>query len=446
MLPNGAKRYFLHLKQGSTYVILGCPTGRGLHEAHPSLAMRPSPMLSFFLRHRFTQGGRTNDRELDARRELEARAREALKAEYARANPERTSLTDESVDAIGWQALQLGLQPTMELIRDVAGGGSPTHIHPLIKRFYGRLIDRHFIPAPPVNVPPEVQAFWEQVLTLARREAELQRHAERTALETEREAFATTVAEHQAQHKQKEAELAAAHAELEQEREQREATERERARYVSHLEAQVAEATRERNEARDIAAGHEALIQRLEAEAAAAREGWAAQQKRTEAELARTREAHSALAATERDQLQALARIESERDALAAARKDLADRLAQLQREATAEREAAERRVAAAQAEAEARTRDQARWFESHQQTVAELERARRALDDMRAGTEALRGKLEAVQSDLAAQQQTLAAVRAAQSAVLAERDRLAVLVARLSDSRSEPAKGGRAS
>ncbi|MEY2161689.1 DNA-binding protein [Rhodanobacter sp. FW106-PBR-LB-2-11] len=335
-------------------------------------------------------------------------------------------------------AIAIGLQPTVAMLTRVLGRGSASTLHLLLKAFYRRAVPEGLLPgaeaAPAHDVPPAFLALLDQLRATARAEGEAAPAPQRAAL-AEREAAAEA----------REAALAADQTALVKEREEVANVEKERARYVSHLEAQLAEATRERNEARNIVAGHEALIHRLEAEAAAAREQQADLAARTAAELARARDEHGALAATEREQLQALARLESERDALALAREDLVDRLAQLQRAATAEREAAERRFAAAEAEAETRVRDQARWFDSHQQTVDDLDRAYRALEEMRSRTDALRGKLETAQSDLAAQGQALAAARAAQSAVQQERDHLATLVSRLGGTPSTPAKGGHA-
>ncbi|MEY2161283.1 DNA-binding protein [Rhodanobacter sp. FW106-PBR-LB-2-11] len=237
---------------GALYVAIGCPLGRGLHEAHPSLAMRPSLMLPLYLRTRFAKADA--DAETESRRVMEAKARDTLKAEYARANPDRTTLTDAAVDDIAWRALQLGVQPTMELIRDVAGGGSPTHIHPLLKRFYAGLLDNHFIPAPPSDVPREAQEMWERVLEIARREASLQQRAEQTALEDARQAQNAAVAA-------READLAAAQAELARQREQLAAAAEERNRALTRLESDLARAREhieslthvERGQAQDIA-------------------------------------------------------------------------------------------------------------------------------------------------------------------------------------------------
>ncbi|ODT93646.1 MAG: hypothetical protein ABS82_11885 [Rhodanobacter sp. SCN 67-45] len=252
---------------GALYVAVGCPLGRGLHEAHPSLAMRPSIMLPLYLRTRFAKADA--DAETESRRVMEAKARDTLKAEYARANPDRTTLTDAAVDDIAWRALQLGVQPTMELIRDVAGGGSPTHIHPLLKRFYAGLLDNHFIPAPPSDVPREAQEMWERVLDIARREATLQQRADQTALDDAREAFNATMAAREAAH-------AAAQADLAREREQLAAAAEERERALVRLEADLTEARErieslthvERGQAQDVArltAERDALHEQLHA-------------------------------------------------------------------------------------------------------------------------------------------------------------------------------------
>ncbi|AGG89156.1 Plasmid replication region DNA-binding N-term [Rhodanobacter denitrificans] len=342
---------------------------------------------------------------------VEALARHRATAGAAR---QGAKATQGDVDAIARAAIAIGLQPTVAMLTRVLGRGSASTLHPLLKSFYSRAVSEGLLPgaeAVPVHdVPPAFLTLLDQLRAAVRAEAEAALAPQRAAL-AEREAAAAA----------REAALAADQSALVKEREELATVEKERTRYVSHLEAQLAEAIRERQEARDIAAGHEALIHRLEAEAAAARMQQADVAARTAAELDQLREERAALAASERAQLQTIARLESERDSLQAARQDLADRLAQAGRDAAAEREAAERRLATAQAAAEAR------WQASHQQTVD-------ALDSARLQCDTVTRKMGALQSAFDEKREALAVALAERQAAQEERERLAALLGRLTD------------
>lgn len=418
---------------GALYVTIGCPLGRGLHEAHPSLAMRPSTLLPLYLRTRFSKADA--DAESQARRVMEAEARDTLRAEYAQANPDRATLTDAAVDAIAWRALQLGVQPTMELIRDVAGGGSPTHIHPLLKRFYGGLLDNHFIPSPPSDVPREAQEMWDRVLDLARREAALQQHADRAALDDAREAFNATMAAREAAHATAQAELARA-------REQLTAAAEERDRALARLEADLTDAREHIESLTHIERGQAQDIARLTAE------------RDTLREQAHAATAQSATLATRLDELQAvranlaetlaaerLAAIQSAASA-AAATADVSQRLAL----ATADVE--HRNVAALSLAAQlAESRD--RLGERERELTALQQRLHAQLDVQADGQRMVaetNARLAEMGETLASKRAELERAHADVAAITRERNHLAELFGRLKIAPVTTAEGGHAS
>jgi len=326
--------------------------------------------------------------------------------------------TQGDVNAIARAAIASGLQPTVAMLTRVLGRGSASTLHPLLKGYFRRAVPDGLLPGAevpaPSDVPPAFFALLDQLRAAAKADVDQALAPQRAAL-AEREAAAAA----------REAELTAAQADLEQTRAHQASAEQERARYVAHLETQLAEVTLAREQAQNVATGHEALIHRLEADATTARERYAELQQRMDSELNRAREEIRTLTAADRSHLQAIARLETERDAVTTARDQLVSALDQHQREAATAREDAVRHLADAQAVGEAHRqareaaeRSAARWQEEHEQV-------RTALTAQQHGADALRTRLEDITAELAEQRQAQAAVRAEIAALRQERDRL---------------------
>lgn len=124
-----------------------------------SIAIR-HPFFASQLRKSLNHGiYRPNDAD---RLKEEAEVKRLLKSAYAlhRADQPNGPLSQDDVNFLGWNALQVGLQPTMELVRAIHGRGSPTVVHPMLKNFYGTLVQDHLTPAPPAPVPEPLMRFW----------------------------------------------------------------------------------------------------------------------------------------------------------------------------------------------------------------------------------------------------------------------------------------------
>lgn len=301
----------------------------GATAAHPSLTIRPSPMIALHLTIKLGKGDPAADTSTQERRKLELQAREVLAKAFQHRHPERMPLTQEDVNEIGWHALTLGVQPTVELIREVAGGGSPNTIHPLLKNFYATLLDKHFEPQVPPDIPESAVRMWHQVLELARREADERMTADRAELQRERQRHAESIAAFGREAATREEATAARERELAAAEQALQTTIEDLRERLSSKEAQAQQLGTELSATKDrlssVNAERDKLKEALSAErsarseeAALLRSKIAAQQEQIDnlsAELERTRNESG-------EQLSALreALLESQRDAEAARR------------------------------------------------------------------------------------------------------------------------------
>jgi chromosome segregation ATPase len=106
---------------------------------------------------------------------------------------DRRVITRDSVFEIAWRLIQTGMQPTVENIRRVNGGGSPNGIHPLLREFYacGELRRRWHSPAPALDVPAPLAHLWQEALTLAHLEVGAEHQLQRDALDARSRALDT---------------------------------------------------------------------------------------------------------------------------------------------------------------------------------------------------------------------------------------------------------------
>jgi uncharacterized coiled-coil DUF342 family protein len=112
--------------------------------------------------------------EEEARHDYEEAGKTELKANYLAYRGARSTgaMTQEDVNFVAFRALNLQLHPTMELLREVHGSGSPTALHPKLKAFFQTLFENHLVPAPAANVPPAVARLYEQMMEEARQDAQ----------------------------------------------------------------------------------------------------------------------------------------------------------------------------------------------------------------------------------------------------------------------------------
>lgn len=151
---------------------------RSIHLRHPMFAAQLTRVLA-----------RGIYRPGDAERlKYEAQAKQLVKADYEQAKgPRRSGAMDQTdVDTVAWALLQHGLQPTIELLREIHGSGSPSALHPKLKVFYGKLVDEYLTPLPPPAVPEPVRHIWEQLVAASRETATASLQAEVEALATAR--------------------------------------------------------------------------------------------------------------------------------------------------------------------------------------------------------------------------------------------------------------------
>lgn len=184
-------------------------------------------------------------------------------------NRERTGrmnkpLDQSDIDSIGRACYEVGLQMTVQLVREVVGSGSPSTIHPLLKSFWARARSEGLLGgAAPTSttLPVELTALYEGVLAAARATAdedlrparELLKSRESTLSEAEKE-----VAELKAAVEQQGRELRGALEQLE--------------RQVVDLKGQRDEARQALERAQHIAVGDASLISELRAELAGVRD------------------------------------------------------------------------------------------------------------------------------------------------------------------------------
>lgn len=136
---------------------------------------RTSISYALWLRHELKRpNGGVYRTEEEARHEYEEAGKTELKANYLAYRGPRASgaMTQEDVNFVAFRALNLQLHPTMELLREVHGSGSPTSLHPKLKTFFQTLFENHLEPAPAANVPPAVARLYEQMMQEARQEAQ----------------------------------------------------------------------------------------------------------------------------------------------------------------------------------------------------------------------------------------------------------------------------------
>jgi len=193
---------------------------------------------SIFIRHpmyasqltRSLAGGiyRPGDTE---RLAYEGQIKKLVKDEYAkRKGAHRSGAMDQTdVDSVSWDLLQYGLQPTIELLREVHGSGSPSALHPKLKVFFGKLVKEYIQPLPPPSVPEPVRLIWDQLVATSRETAA-------AALQTEVDAL-SAARERAEEH---EAALIEERADLVNQRRVDEAAAESREAHIRHLESELA--------------------------------------------------------------------------------------------------------------------------------------------------------------------------------------------------------------
>ncbi|TAL87358.1 MAG: hypothetical protein EPN74_01955 [Rhodanobacter sp.] len=135
-------------------------------------------------------------------------------------------LEQNDIDVIAWAALVNRQQPTLELIRRVAGGGSNTSIHPKLKHFYATLVEQHL---QEIDVDPGLLHVWNQLTDRVTREGEARLGPQLDQLTVREEALSVGTSR-----------LRAAEVELASERDALHAADQARQAFVGHLEKQLA--------------------------------------------------------------------------------------------------------------------------------------------------------------------------------------------------------------
>lgn len=366
----------------------------------------------------------------DAERlKYEAQAKASVKAEYdAAKGSHRSGAMDQmDVDRVAWALLQQGLQPTIELLREIHGSGSPSALHPKLKVFYGKLVDDYLTPIPPPSVPEPVRLIWEQLVAAARESASAGLQAEEAALATARERVESEAAA-----------LAQERTEVASAQRAAEAAATTREAHIRYLEAELAKAQAALAQAQHIIAGDADQLADLRADLRNTRERvedlTTALTERSSA-LAELQEAHG-LAVSERD------RLGFDLDRLTQTASDQEQRLSQ----AAEARDAAERAAQSADHRAAGLARrltnleaDRAKDLKALSKANARIEGliteqagTRQALSTARAEAKTARALHERAAIDVGKHQTALANALAECQAVKRERDRLADLLGRL--------------
>jgi len=244
----------------------------------------------------------------------------------------RTGTLDQSdVDVIAWAALEAGLQPTLELIRRYAGGGSNTTIHPRLKDFYGRLVKERL---KGTQVSPVLKKLWSQLQASAAKEVDEKMTPQREALQLAEQGVA-----------EERIRLRDAQEALANERAALQTADQARQTFLASLEARLTLATEQLSAANHTIAGDADQLAEYRTELRQAREQVAA----GEAKLA-SRDAH--LATT--------------KEQLAAVSSKLADSLRQI--------ESSQSKVVEATAHAQALTKDLDQLDRSSRKTIDALQ------------------------------------------------------------------------
>jgi hypothetical protein len=358
---------------------------------------------------------RPNDAE---RLKEEAEAKRFLKSGYAvhRADRPNGPLTQDDVDFIGWEALQLSLQPTIELVREIHGRGSPSVVHPMLKNFYATLVQQHLQPAPPAPVPEPLLRFWTALAAEVRTAGEEALAPARAALaasERAVEARCEALA-HDRQLFEEEQRVAAAAAV-------------ERERHVVSLETRIAGLESELVTSRNVISGFELEIASVRSD----RQHLEATLSDARAELGQHR-ASLKDAGLEHGVLQA--RVTSLTDAL--------DRSVRAETALRADRDALQREVGGISAELAESKRAAERDEAAAAQRKAAFGAVKAALGDLQAvvqrqefvreSLDARVASLEPLEKQHAAALEELTRTRATLAASLVERDRLAEMAVAL--------------
>lgn len=372
--PSGAD--WLQLVLGDADgLLLGA--ARSIHRRHPMFALQLTRALAKGIY-------RPGDAE---RLKYEAQAKSLVQAEYNQAKgPRRSGAMDQAdVDHVAWALLQHGLQPTIELLREIHGSGSPSALHPKLKVFYAKLVDEFLTPVPPPAVPEPVRHIWEQLVAASR-------EAATAGLQAEEAALAAARGRVEAQ----EAALAQERTEMAQAQRAADAAAVTREAHIRHLEGELARVQDALVQAQHTIAGDADQLAETRTELRQARERAATVEATLAARDAALAEQQQALA-TLRAQLQVATRAVEHSDGL---QQERAEHIAAL--EATLAEQ--QQRAAAATA--------------AHQEVVGALERTRASAD---AGA----ARLTALESDLAAVTRQLGSVEGQLLAAHDERGRL---------------------
>jgi len=354
----------------------------------------------------------------------------------------RTGTLDQSdVDVIAWAALEAGLQPTLELIRRYAGGGSNTTIHPRLKDFYGRLVKERL---KGTQVSPVLKKLWSQLQASAAKEVDEKMTPQREALQLAEQGVA-----------EERIRLRDAQEALANERAALQTADQARQTFIASLEARLTVATEQLAAANHTIAGdadqlaeartelRHACARTEELETILAERTQQLETARTN--VAKTSAAHDRLAAEHHAALKTTAELEQrlqqaaeelrQSKACAAEAIQHAERLTARLADLEAKRVTDEEALSLASARTEALIAGYATMKES-------LAGARSKMEEYRERTDALldttREQLVETTAQLGKRESELAHVRAAHEAVVRERDRLDGLLARLNPARND--------
>lgn len=350
-------------------------------------------------------------------------------------------LDQSDVDAIAWAALEAGLQPTLELVRRYAGGGSNSTIHPRLKDFYGRLVKERL---KGTQVPPALQKLYAQLKSDAEHDGAKELQPLQDALRLAEQGVA-----------EERTRLRDAQEALANERTALHTADQARQTFVESLEGRLTLATEQLAAANHTIAGDADQLAEARTELRYARDRGeelattlaerTQQLQTTQTDLAKTTAAHDRLAAEHRAALKTTAELEQrlqraiEERRKAQATADEATQQAERLTARLAELEA--KRVTDQEALSRASARIESLIAE-HATTKESLAGARATMDEYRERTNALldttREQLVETTSQLGKRESELAHLRAAHEAVVGERDRLDGLLARLTSTSNE--------
>jgi len=344
-------------------------------------------------------------------------------------------LDQSDVDEIAWAALEAGLQPTLELVRRYAGGGSNSTIHPRLKDFYARLVKERL---KGTQVSPVLQKLWSQLQAAAAKDVDEKMTPQRDALQLAEQGVA-----------EERTRLRDAQEALANERAALQTADVARQAFVASLEARLTFATEQLAAANHTIAGDADQLAeaRTELRHARDRSGELAttlaerteQLQTTQTDLTKTTAAHDRLAAENRAALKTTAELEQrlqqaieerrKAHATAAEATQQAERLTARLTELEAKRVTDQEALSHASARVES-------LIAAHATAKESLAGVRATLDEYRERTNALldttREQLVETTAQLGKRESELAHLRAAHEAVVRERDRLDGLLARL--------------